>query len=285
VSELTSRIAVSRSMGEFLNGTLSFAHAERKGSEWNHGTTPPILPVYLADRNRDRVRGMLDLAATENLNLQFAYEAYFEDYNKSTYGLDKGQGQIFSVDGSYAISDVWKLNAWYTKQNGETRQYAQGAVCTTGNSSNCTVNTFRTGTLVQWDANLKQDSDQFGLGLNGRISRVDVGAQLLIYQDVNKQELSKMPATTCTNAACTTTAPVASAMGILPDTKYTQNTVKLFGMYPVSKATRVRLDYIYDMRKMDDYTWSNWVYADGTRVYVKPEQTTQVIGLSLLHSF
>ncbi len=285
VSELTSRIAVSRSMGEFLNGTLSFAHAERKGSEWNHGTTPPILPVYLADRNRDRVRGMLDLAATENLNLQFAYEAYFEDYNKSTYGLDKGQGQIFSVDGSYAISDVWKLNAWYTKQNGETRQYAQGAVCTTGNSSNCTVNTFRTGTLVQWDANLKQDSDQFGLGLNGRISRVDVGAQLLIYQDVNKQELSKMPAITCTNAACTTTAPVASAMGILPDTKYTQNTLKLFGMYPVSKATRVRLDYIYDMRKMDDYTWSNWVYADGTRVYVKPEQTTQVIGLSLLHAF
>lgn len=285
VSELTSRLAVSRSMGDTLNGTLSFAHSERKGSEWNNGTTPPILPVYLADRNRDRVRGMLDVAATEALNIQFAFEAYVEDYNKSTYGLDKGQGQIFSVDSTYAISDVWKLNAWYTKQNGETRQYAQGAVCTTGNGSNCTVNTFRTGTLVQWDANLKQDSDQFGLGLNGRIARVDVGAQLLIYQDVNKQEMSKMPATTCTNATCSTTGTVAAGMGVLPDTKYTQNTFKLFGMYPVSKATRVRLDYIYDMRKMDDYTWSNWVYADGTRVYVKPEQTTQVIGLSLLHSF
>jgi MtrB/PioB family decaheme-associated outer membrane protein len=285
VSELTSRIAVSRTMGEALNGTLSFAHAERKGSEWSNGTTPPILPVYLADRNRDRVRGMLDLAATENLNIQFAYEAYFDDYNKSTYGLDKGQGQIFSVDSSYAISDVWKLNAWYTKQNGESRQYAQGAVCTTGNGSNCTSNTFRTGTLVQWDANLKQDSDQFGLGLNGRVRMIDVGAQLLIFQDVNKQDLSKMPATTCTNAACTTTAPVASGMGIVPDTKYTQNTVKLFGIYPVSKATKVRLDYIYDLRKMDDYTWSNWVYADGTRVYVKPEQVTQIIGLSMQHSF
>lgn len=285
VSELTSRLALSHTMGESINGTLSVAHAERRGSDWNNGTTPPILPVYLADRNRDRVRGMLDVAATENLNLQFAVEAYFEDYNKSTYGLDKGQGQIFSVDGSYAISDVWKLNAWYTKQYGDTRQYAQGAVCTTGNNSNCTVNTFRTGTLVQWDANLKQESDQFGLGLSGRVSRVDVGAQLLIFQDLNKQELSKMPATTCTNATCSTTGVVAGAMGVLPDTKYTQNTLKLFGIYPVSKATRVRLDYIYDLRKMDDYTWSNWVYADGTRVYVKPEQTTQIIGLSLLHSF
>lgn len=285
VSELTSRLAVSRTMGDSVNGTLSFAHSERKGSEWNNGTTPPILPVYLADRNRDRVRGMLDVAASEALNVQFAFEAFVDDYNKSTYGLDKGQGQIFSVDGSYALSDVWKLNAWYTKQTGETRQYAQGAVCTTGNGSNCTVNTFRTGTLVQWDANLKQDSDQFGIGLNGRVAKVDLGAQLLIFQDKNKQELSNMPATTCTNASCSTTGTVAAGMGVLPDTKYTQNTVKLFGMYPVSKATRVRLDYIYDLRKMDDYTWSNWVYADGTRVYVKPEQTTQVIGLSLLHSF
>lgn len=285
VSELTSRLAVSRTIGDSVNGTLSFAHSERKGSEWNNGTTPPILPVYLADRNRDRVRGMLDVAATEALNVQFAFEAFVDDYNKSTYGLDKGQGQIFSVDGSYALSDIWKFNAWYTKQTGETRQYAQGAVCTTGNGSNCTVNTFRTGTLVQWDANLKQESDQFGIGLNGRVAKVDVGAQLLIYQDVNKQEMSKMPATTCTNASCSTTGAVAAGMGVLPDTKYTQNTVKLFGMYPVSKATRVRLDYIYDLRKMDDYTWSNWVYADGTRVYVKPEQTTQVIGLSLLHSF
>ena len=74
-------------------------------------------------------------------------------------------------------------------------------------------------------------------------------------------------------------------MGVLPDTKYTQNTLRLNGTYPLDKATKVRLDYIYDLRKMDDYTWSNWVFADGTRVYVKPEQTVQVIGLTLTHAF
>lgn len=285
VSETTSRLALRKTMSETVNGTLSLAHSERTGSDWSGGSAPPIYPVYLADRNRDKVRGMIDWAASENLDLQFAYEAYFDDYRKSTYGLDSGKGQVFSLDGSYTLSDIWKMNAWYSRQLGESSQNMQGAVCTTGNNSNCTVNTFRTGTLVPWDATLKQSSDQFGFGVNGKIKMVLVGAQFLYSQDTNKQLISAMPATTCTNATCSTTGVVASGMGVLPDTKYTQNTLKLNATYPVTKATRVRLDYIYDLRKMDDYTWSQWVYADGTKVFVKPDQVTQIIGLSLLHSF
>ena len=74
-------------------------------------------------------------------------------------------------------------------------------------------------------------------------------------------------------------------MGILPDTSYSQSTFKLFGIYPLAKDSKLRLDYIYDLRKMDDYTWTNWVYADGTKVYVDPNQVTQIIGLSLIQSF
>jgi hypothetical protein len=59
----------------------------------------------------------------------------------------------------------------------------------------------------------------------------------------------------------------------------------VYGIYPVSKATRIRLDYIFDQRKMDDYTWTNWVYADGTKVYVDPNQITQIFGVSLIQSF
>ena len=285
ISETTTRLALRKSMSESLNGNLIVSHAERKGSEWKGDQPVAIYPVYLADRTRDKIRGMLDWAATETLNLQASYEAYFDDYSKSAYGLSKGNGQVFSLDGSYTLSDVWKMNAWYSKQLGDTTQNSQGAVCTTTNGSNCSVTTFRTGTLVQWDAKLKQDSDQFGFGATGKIKVFDVGAQYLFARDLNKQEISAMPGTTCTTASCSPPLPVAAGNGILPDTKYTQNTVKLFGVYPVSKATKVRLDYIYDLRKMDDYTWSQWRYADGTRVLVKPEQTTQIIGLSLSHAF
>ena len=73
--------------------------------------------------------------------------------------------------------------------------------------------------------------------------------------------------------------------GVLPDTVYSINRMKLSGTYAFNKETRLRLDYIYDIRKMDDYTWTNWTTTDGTRVNVNPNQTTQIVGVTLIHSF
>lgn len=274
MSELTSRLAFRKTMSETLNGTVTIAHSDRKGSEDRlsvGATAPPQYPVYLADRKRDKVRGMVDWSAAENLNLQVGYEAYFDNYENSSYGLDKGNGQVLSLDGSYVLNDAWKLNAWYSKQIGDTTQYAQGGVCL---NATCATTTPRSGVaLVQWSAQLKSNSSQFGVGVTGKIRAVDIGMQYLYSRDENQQKISAMPDT------------ATSGMGVLPDTQYTQHTLKVFGVYPLAKSTKLRLDYIYDIRKMDDYTWSNWVFADGTRVFVKPEQTTQVLGLTLIQSF
>lgn len=287
VEEVTYRAALRKTMSETVNGTLALSHAERTGSDWNGGSAPLIYPVFMSDRKRDKVRGMLDWTAAENLSLQFAYEAYFDDYDKSSYGLDKGQGQVFSLDGSYALSDNWKLNAWYSRQHGENQQTSYGSACTsdttacagaTGSSANST-NKF------VWNANLKQDGDQFGFGLNGRIQKLEIGASYSYVQDQNKQEIGLPSSFTKTVGATTSATTLMAGSGVLPDTKYIQNTFRLFGIYPLSKDTRLRLDYIYDLRKMDDYTWKNWVYADGTRVFVKPDQTTQILGLSLIQPF
>lgn len=283
VKELTSRLALRKAMSETVNGTVSVAHSERNGSDWGP-TQPTLYPVYLADRSRNKIRGMVDWATTEALNLQFGYEAYFDQYTRSSYGLEDGQGQVFSLDATYAINDNWKLNGWYSKQMGDSSQHTQGAVCSTGNSSNCTSNTLRTGTLVQWDAKLTSKSDQIGFGLSGKVKALDVGAQYLYSRDTNKQSIGGIPATTFVSAT-NPTAAVAAGNGVLPDTSYVLNTFKIFGVYPVAKSTKLRLDYIYDLRKMDDYTWQNWVYADGTKVYVKPNQTTQILGISLIQSF
>ena len=37
----------------------------------------------------------------------------------------------------------------------------------------------------------------------------------------------------------------------------------------------------YDVRKLDDYNWSQWTFTDGTRVIVNPTQTTQLLGVTL----
>lgn len=300
VTENTSRVALRKSMTEDINGSLLLASSDRKGSEWGIAATPlTIYPAYLADRKRDKVRGMIDWVATENLNLQFSYESYRDDYKQSTYGLDKGEGHIYAVDGVYAINDNWKLNAWYSLQIGETRQEAQGAACANKADGTvdetCVAKTPRqtavsTWQYVQWNSLLKSNSDQLGLGITGKIKKFDVGAQYLYTKDTNRQDSALGSNQTClaqntTTGACTSTGNILGSMGILPDTHYTQNTLRLYASYPLEKNTRLRFDYIYDIRKMDDYTWNNWVYADGTKVFVKPEQATQIVGITLIHNF
>lgn len=289
VQETTLRLAFKKAMSETVNGTLSWATSSRTGSNWDTVTPPTLYPTFLADRQHDKLRGMIDWSPKQYFNLQVAFEAYQDDYKKNTYGLDGGKGQIFSLDGSYTLNKDWKINAWYSAQESTTTQYAQGADCTVvagvTTCSGATGITFRTAPLDQWNATLKSNSDQLGFGITGKIHMVDVGADFLYSEDKNKQQVNGLPATTCLNAACTSTGIVSPAMGILPDTKYTQNTFKLHADYGISKATKLRLDYIYDLRKMDDYTWQNWVYSDGTRVFVNPKQTTQILGVTVIQSF
>lgn len=274
VTERTGRLALRKSMSETVNGTATFAHSERKGSDWE-SPLPDIFPTFLADRTRDSLKGLVDWSATQNLDLQVAYEGYRDDYSKSNFGLDKGNGQILSFDASYVMNETWKGNAWYSKQLGESKQFASGKYCV-GTNANCPFGSPSLSATVPWDATLESNSDQFGFGVNGSIRAVEVGAQYLYSYDTSKQKL---------NVPYGIGGAPVPGTGILPDVKYKVQTLKLFGSYPLAKATKVRLDYIYDLRKMDDYTWTNWVYADGTRVFQDPKQTTQLIGLSLIQAF
>lgn len=285
--ELTSRVALRKAMGETVNGTWSLAHSERTGAAWDVAAVAnQIYPVYLADRQRDKARGLLDWSVSEELSLQLAYEAYVDRYGRNTYGLDRGAGQIISLDASYTIGDIWKLNAWYSNQTGDSKQYMQGGACTT---ADCTGKTARNAPYLQWDALLKANSEQLGFAVTGKIQSLEIGGQYLYARDRNQQDVSRVAGSrTCTTLAgttCTAYGTVVGSMGVLPDTLYAQHTLKLFAEHTLRKGTRLRVDYIYDRRKIDDYTWSNWVYADGTRVYVKPEQTTQIVGLSLTQAF
>lgn len=268
VKEWTSRMSLRKTMSDTVNGSLTFSHSERDGSDWTG--SPAIYPVYLADRDRDRARALIDWLISERANLQVAAEIYSDSYGMSKeevptgLGLDRGKGRLVSVDGFYALSDDWRVNAWYSNESGQTRQGAYGNYCT--GAATCTAST-------DWNATLKLKSQQLGLGVNGRVGEIELGAQYLYVRDENEQRIGNIPS----NAL--------AGIGVLPDTKYTQNALKLFGVVPVDEATKVRVEYIYDRRRMDDYTWRNWVYSDGTRVDVEPRQTTHIFGVSLQHSF
>ncbi len=44
-------------------------------------------------------------------------------------------------------------------------------------------------------------------------------------------------------------------------------------------------EYVQERWSTDDGTWTNFVYADGTRVLQNPKQSVRFVGLSLRYAF
>lgn len=281
VLEQTYRLDLRKSLSEVLNGSIRLAHSTRGGSGWGAPAAQSsglywIMPTQFSDRERDKVRLMLDWMATDALSMQFAYEYNIDDYTTrvNDAGLRKGKAELYSLDALYRLNDKWKSSLWYSHSTNTTDQRSLMA----SYGRNCT-NTTAANSCVLWDAKLNLKGDSVGMGIDGKVTgRIDVGAKLFYTHDTNHYNIDA-------DQALVQTAFGYSGVGILPDTTFTQTSVRLFGRYAISKATSVRLDYIWDQRQMDDYTWSNWTYTDGTKVYVSPNQVTQILGITLTQSF
>lgn len=297
IQEDTYRIALRKSMSETLNGAVTLAHSERTGSEW--GSTPSIYgdhwvaPTQFSDRKRDKAKFMLDWSPLNDANLQVVYEHSQDDYSSraNNMGLDKGSADLFSVDASYQISDNWKTSAWYSygynrisqneRQNPRLAPAAAASVNNSDNIQTCNGAAAAT-TCTLWSADLNLKTQAVGAGVQGKLSsRLDVGAQYQFSRDVNEYKIN-IGGVVAGSAA---NSPVLAGAGILPDTLYQVNSLHLFGKYAISKATSVRLDLLFDDRRLDDYTWSQFRYSDGTTVYMKPHQITHLIGVTLTQAF
>lgn len=289
VDEQTYRIDLRKSLSEVLNGSIRLAHSERDGSEWGSIPSPTsntafnqspavgefwAAPTQFSDRKRDKARLMLDWLPLQSLSVQLAYEYSNDDYTTrvNNIGLKKGQAQLYSLDIAYQVSEKWKSSLWFSRSTNDINQGSQqssfGRTC---------QNISAATTCVPWDATLRLTGDSLGLGFDGKInSRLEIGAKAFYTRDVNRYDITVSPLTN---------GSLLAGVGVVPDTVYMQQTVRLFGKYAVAKATTVRLDYIWDKREMDDYTWASWTYSDGTKVYVNPRQVTQILGVSLIQSF
>jgi hypothetical protein len=75
------------------------------------------------------------------------------------------------------------------------------------------------------------------------------------------------------------------AVTTLPDYYTKQSTLKLFGTYTLRKNASIRLDYIYDRFSSNDWTWSSWVYTDGTNLSQRPRQSINFVGVTYIYRF
>ena len=268
--ETTLRAELRRSLSETLNGALALATSERTGSDWYNNllfnTTQGsnlIHPLHLADRDRNKLRLVLDWTPLEPLSIHFVGETAKDEYSGRTLGPREGEAQFVSLDATYQISDAWQASAWTS--HSDTR--AEQTSCQAASSAGVCANT---AAQAIWEARLRNVGTAVGLGLRGKASaRIELEAELSHAKD--RGEFLQV---------ATAVTPQA-----IPDVTYTVTTLKLQGRYALTKASSLRLQYIYDRFKTDDWYWTNFVYADGTTVRLDPDEKVHFLGVGYHYRF
>ena len=274
--ETSYRLELKKTLTEDLNGLIAYVHSDRTGSSyqtlqtWNATTgqfnagssySNRLQPIYISDRVRDKVRLLTDWTPIESLNLQLVVEDARDNYGPGrdslNIGAREGSSRLYSLDSSWTISEKWRANAWVSRN--ETRMDQA-----TGNSL-----------ATLWTSSLHNQVDMLGAGVRGKLTElIDIGADFVLSHDKSSYNEGG-----------------AALSSPLPDITYDQTTIKLFGRYAISKDTKVRLDYVRDHRRSNDWTWDGtaasgpYVYTDGTTLYQNPNVTVQFLGVSLSYAF
>lgn len=290
LEETTYRLQARKAMSETVNGSIAFLHSERDGDEFSIAGAGPggapsdlINPIHIADRDRDKVRLSLDWTPLTALSLQFVAEHAKDDYGHDEsrpYGVREGNAALYSLDVSYNVSSNWQVNAWYAHDKTEAQQFNQRAA--NGGAAQ-----------AELEANLEEVGDAVGIGVRGRpASRLNVGADLQwILTEAKYPQSITTAGTVFPSSGTVTVAP-------LPDIENKLLRLGLFVEYAVQKNADVRVDFVHERWRTDDWSWmfadgSPFVYGtptgttttDGTTVAVVPKSVSNFVGVRYIYRF
>ena len=277
VDELTSRVELRRSLSDTLNGSIAYLNARRtgKGDMWANvsaggGLTDyrnSINPLHIADRKRDKLRLAIDWAPIDALSLQLNAEESRDRYENSAarpFGLNKGTARLYGVDAAYTVSEKLKLSAWYSYDQSKADQLA-----------------YRNDSSTTKDYDLEETGHSFGLGLRAEAtSRLNLGADLEWFNSRSKyrQTLTNPPA-----------PPLANFTYGVPDIQNTHLRLGLFSLYALDRHADLRLDFIHERWKTDDWSWTfangQPFSYNGTTFIIEPKSSTSFIGARYIYKF
>jgi MtrB/PioB family decaheme-associated outer membrane protein len=287
LEETTYRLQLRRALSETVNGSLLYAYSKRDGSDYTlaQADAPggPIInnqinPIHIADRERDKIRAIVDWTPTPPLTLTFNAEYAKDKYDHSAarpMGLVDGEATLFSLDAAYSITEAWQVTAWYARDN--TKATQRGFRDDSGGA----------GEAVK-ESRLEDTGDNFGVGLSGKLNpRLRTGFEALYSKNVNKYP------ETITLTTAGTLYPTG-VVGPLPDIKNELIRFKLYATYAVQKNADIRVDYIHERWETDDWSWffadrtTPFTYGtttDGTQVVQAAKQNADFIGVRYIHRF
>ena len=275
--ETTLRAELRRSVSETLTGAVSLLHSSRGGSAWlpmvafdGTRTAASIAPLHLIDRDRDTARLTLNWMPIDPLSLNLRLDGSRDKYtgrglNAFDIGPHKGTGNNQSLDAAYTFSENVSGSAWVSRN--ENRY--QTSECQTGAANDTCTNT---AANPAWGSDLRNIADTWGVGLRAKISaKLDLDAD---FTDAKVRD----------EFSTRSISPAASIVAPLPNINTRVTTFKLTGKYALDRNSGLRLFYVYDRYRTDDWTWANWNYTvandGGTTVQQNPDQKVNFIGVS-----
>ncbi|WP_298624759.1 MtrB/PioB family decaheme-associated outer membrane protein [uncultured Zoogloea sp.] len=269
------RLELRRAMTETLSGAVAYQNSDRSGGTWlkpntGLGVTPTadgaiysrtaIFPMSMVDRNREKIRASADWSATERLTLQFMAEWGEDKFSApTTKGLRASYMGFYGIDAVYALSDDWRLTGFWSRGDQTTHiDHSTGYM-----------------------AALRNRTETFGLGINGKpTGRLTVGGDLLLSADKDKYQQDLDASASAANVTLLATS------GGLPDVTFRQFTARMFGKYAIEKNSAVRVDFIHQRTKLNEWTWgyngTPFVYSDNTTVYLNPKQSVSYLGATYI---
>ena len=265
------------------------------GSRNNINELPGMRRFNMADRNRDKVRSMVNWEASEKLSFQAGVDYNKDDYANSVYGLKSAQSYALNFEGTFVAGDDLTASLFYTYEDirSKTAGDAYGA-----NSATANVNGFTAidpnvcyGTIAARNANGKQDPclnwstdmrdkvDTLGValrkgGLMG--GRLRLGADLTYTRQVT--DIGVNGGSYVNNPFALSGAPAGTVAAFfiaaqnLPTVKVESTTLRLNGQYLIDKRSAVGVIYIYGHMKSMDWAYQGMQFGSGTNYLPTNEQ-------------
>lgn len=267
-----------RVMSETFSGSIRVSGSERNGSSWlrpNAGagvsevTDTSIFPSSaifmptLADRRQETIKFFGNWQPDEKLTLQFSAEGGTNKYTMPTvYALQNTRLSLYSVDGTYALSDAWNLTG-YVSWGQQTQNQARPA-----------------GSVVAYES----INTTAGIGVTGKpTSKIELGGTLSYLN-----EKSAYGQTLDTFAGADSAALLA-ATGGLPSIKFQQTALKLFGKYEIDKNSIIGANLVYAHVLSNDWAWAwngtSYTYGDNTTLSINQNQSMTYLGVTYTYKF
>lgn len=327
--EQTLKLELRSRLADALSGRLAYEYSQRRAEGYsdNEGGAPvnsprsgatlpvgatiplvdniyfpaadPLLPgfrqFFVADRNRDRLRGNLNFQATEALALQGTLAYNKDDYNQSTYGLKQSSSSLLGLDATLQANENLAVNAFYSLED-KKFDYSSLAIPRVTTSSS-TINplvlphvacaAFVTGTITSatygnvttqpvdsytdpcraYSMNQQDRINTLGLGFKAAAL---MGGKFDLNGDISYSRAKSPISVTggayfgngVTAAGVANTVPLTASN--MPDITSEITVIRLSGMYQIDKTSALRLNYQYSHLKSSDWQWDAYNSTPGT---------------------